>query len=183
MTTKPLSPLLNNVAGIMADRCLPCGWDVRPDAPNTFDDVKREYHHTGRISIWEGDYGSGFGDLETWRAFRAWHDYVHIRYDFPFTLGGEWGAAAFQSFQIFRICGRDEAAIQAVAQMWAELVHPLEVKALGCKARPIECQWSFTRDHTADWVPLARRLAQLPVDHTPAALAEARKVQAQRETW
>lgn len=178
---EPLSLALNMATNVIAGKVFPFGYDIRPNAPNTFDECCEEFRLTGKISIWDGDFSNtGFGDTETWRNFRAWHDWVHVRYSFPFTMPGEYGAATFQSFQVFSILGRGEQAIDAVAQVWAELIGPLEAQL---QEHTIPCPREFVREGKSVWRPLAARLATWSCQSTVDALAHAQTLADQRAAW
>jgi hypothetical protein len=65
-------------------------WEARDDAPGTVADLIRCYREKGRIIV------SALNSDETvWRdpqgnfAFRAWHDWAHIRSGFGFTAAEE----------------------------------------------------------------------------------------------
>lgn len=74
----------------IADRLLPCGFDVRDDAPSSYAELRQHYNATGRIAVWSGASDRTiFGDTEINFAFRAWHDARHILGDFDFSLLGE----------------------------------------------------------------------------------------------
>lgn len=182
MTMKdPLNPHLNWAVNVIAAKTFPFGYDVRPNAPNTYDECCAEFRTTGKISIWDGDFSNtGFGDTETWRNFRAWHDYVHVRHGFPFTMPGEYGAATFQSFQVYSLLGRDDNAIDAVAQVWAELIAPLEAQL---QQHTIPCPRQFVRESKPIWRPLAERLASYKCESTVDALRHAAELSAQRTRW
>jgi len=181
MSKEPLNAALNYAVNTIADRVFPFGYNVRPNAPNTYDECCEEFRTTGQISIWDGDYtNTGFGDTETWRNFRAWHDFVHVRHQFPFDMPGEYAAATFQSFQIYKILGRDDIAIDAVAQLWAELIGPLEARLHN---HTIPCARQFVREQKPIWRPLAERLAATTCHTSSDALREAAKMAAQRRAW
>lgn len=181
MSLEPLNPALNWATNVLASQIFPFGYDIRPNAPNTYDECCEEFRLTGKISIWDGDYtNTGFGDTETWRNFRAWHDYVHVRYGFPFTMPGEYGAATFQSFQVYRLLGRDDVAVDAVSQVWAELIGPLEARL---QEHTIPCPRVFVRDQKPIWRPLATKLATYSCQSTVDALKHAASVSAERSVW
>lgn len=178
---EPLNTKLNWAVNVITAATFPFGYDIRPNAPNTFDECCEEFRLTGKISIWDGDFSNtGFGDTETWRNFRAWHDYVHVRYNFLFTMPGEYAAATFQSFQLYRLLGRDNEAIDAVAQVWAELIGPLEAKLHN---HTVPCARQFVREQKPVWRPLADKLAMLSCQSTVDALRIAAEIGEQRRRW
>lgn len=181
MSLQPLNPSLNWAVNTIAEKTFPFGFHVRPDAPNTIAEIEREFRLTGQISIWPGDFTlTGFGDTETWRNFRAWHDYVHMRYGFPFGMPGEYGAATFQSFQLYRLLGRDDVAIDAVAQLWAELIGPLEAQV---KGHTVPCARAFVRAQKPLWLPMAQHIAGLSCSSSVDWLGHANEAARCRAAW
>lgn len=177
----PLSPALNRAVNIIVDRIFPFGYNVRPNAPNTYDECCEEFRTTGQISIWSGDFdNTGFGDTLTWQNFRAWHDWVHVRFQFPFTMPGEYAAATIHSYQVFRLLGTTEEAIDAVAQLWAELIGPLEAQLHN---HTIPCARQFVREQKAVWRPLAERLAATPCHTSADAVRIAGQMSEHRRVW
>lgn len=177
----PLNEAFNWAVNVIADKIFPFGYNIRPNAPNTYDECCEEFRLTGQISIWSGDFdNTGFGDTETWQNFRAWHDFVHVRHQFPFTMPGEYAAATVQSFQLFKLLGRDETSIDAVAQLWAELIGPLEARLHN---HTIPCARQFVREQKAVWKPLAERLATWRATSSADILAHARTMADQRARW
>ena len=90
MTMQSIYPAFNRailaITGIMFQE----GFDVKDDAPETFEDAKAYHALTGRVCVWSGAsdntiYASPFVNY----AFRAWHDWRHICFGNDFTLSGE----------------------------------------------------------------------------------------------
>lgn len=114
----PLDPNLNRaILDLVAD-LLPRGFDVAPDAPETFEGLKDHFARTGRIvvSSLHSDrtiYGSAAVNY----AFRAWHDWVHVACDFPLTLEGERDVAFVQIDQLTLYADN-----QAQAEHWARII-------------------------------------------------------------
>lgn len=79
----------------MAKKFFPTGFDVSDNAPNTYEDLVKHYHETGRMTVWSGGSDKTiFGDEKSNYAFRAWHDLCHLRGGHNFTPEGERGALA-----------------------------------------------------------------------------------------
>jgi hypothetical protein len=90
----------------------PQGWDWSPTAPNTFEELAATYYKTGRMVVtdaWVAEDHPAFEDAYTYRAFRAWHDWMHLMGDFQFTLEGECGAANAQHAQLASLYGNAKA--------------------------------------------------------------------------
>jgi hypothetical protein len=103
---KPLSTHFNAVVQTMANRVLPTGFDVGPDAPHTFEGLQAHYDRTGRIKVWDGASSETiFGDAEINYAFRAWHDAVHLKFALPFTFQGECAVADIMKEQVRKVYG------------------------------------------------------------------------------
>jgi len=45
---------LNVAVLTIANRLMPCGWDVGVDAPSTYEELVEHYETTGRIKVWDG---------------------------------------------------------------------------------------------------------------------------------
>ncbi|WP_448191885.1 hypothetical protein [Azospirillum sp. sgz301742] len=102
----------------IAHRLNPCGFDVSDDAPQDYEAMLHLYNTTGRICVWSGASGRTiFGDPEVNYAFRAWHDWCHIKAHLPFTTAGEHAAAALQCSHIKRFYG-----VSLRTQHWCQLV-------------------------------------------------------------
>lgn len=91
---------------------LPEGFDWAPDAPDTFEDLKAMWDTTGRMVVTDrfvAEDHPAFEDAYTYRAFRAWHDYIHLAHNCPFNLPGECRAADIQRRQLAAAYGDDNA--------------------------------------------------------------------------
>lgn len=103
MTLSPMIQAFNDVTNLIASRIFPLGFDICRSAPNRIDDLHTALNFMGRMAIWDGDHeDTCFGDTETWRQFRKWHDWVHYRYNCGFTMEGEHKALHTQAGQIMR---------------------------------------------------------------------------------
>jgi len=90
----------------------PRGFDWASDAPNSFADLAKTFHTTGRMVVtdaWVPEDHPAFTDAYTYRAFRAWHDWTHLLGNCPFTLEGECKAAAIQHAQLAALYGEAKA--------------------------------------------------------------------------
>lgn len=63
-----------------------------------------------------------FGAPEMNHAFRAWHDWAHIRHKLPFTPEGEHAAYLLQLDDMRRVCGAITNARALRNLLWAEVV-------------------------------------------------------------
>ena len=74
----------------MASELLPEGFDSSDSAPETFEALQAHYDATGRILVWNGASDKTiFATPESNLAFRAWHDFTHLKHHTNFTLAGE----------------------------------------------------------------------------------------------
>ena len=86
----------------------------------------------GRLAIWDGDHkDTCFGDTETWRQFRALHDWVHYRYGCSFTMEGEHEGLHIQADQIMRILGRGDDVLDMITLAFCNIIGPLEAAMVG----------------------------------------------------
>lgn len=71
------------------------------DIEGTFEAHKKRFEDTGKIHIWTGaSDGTIFGDPTVNHKFRAWHDYIHIKYDKGYDFIGETMVAQIQKSQL-----------------------------------------------------------------------------------
>ena len=99
---QPMYPQFNELVHHVVRKLMPQGYDTTDNMleVNTPEKLVRYYNATGRIMVWTGASDcTMFGDAETNHAFRAWHDYVHVMYGFPFTQEGEQLVAKVQQRQ------------------------------------------------------------------------------------
>lgn len=113
-----------NVAVLhIADRLLPMGFDVSDHAPSTYEDLLDWYNKTRRISVWSGGSEKTiFGDREVNYAFRAWHDYHHIRLRAPFTAEGERAVLIAQQNDILTLYGYSDKTMHWLDILNAEII-------------------------------------------------------------
>lgn len=105
---QPMYPRFNEMVQVAVDALMPDGFDTTDDPTvcDTLDKVKRHYRKTGRIVVWTGESDNTvFGDPQVNHAFRAWHDYVHVNFDLPFTEAGEHTVMQIQQRQVDTLGG------------------------------------------------------------------------------
>ena len=101
----------------IADRLFHEGFDVSHDAPNTYLDLAVHVARTGRMCVSNGTTDdAAFDTAETWHAFRAWHDWCHIKGGWGFDLQGECATVRLQSAML------DAAYGPAVAAQWRPIL-------------------------------------------------------------
>ncbi len=124
----PLDRAFNVAVLHMASRLFPTGFDVAAEAPSTLEELTSHVRKTGRMLVWNGaSENTIFADPEVNYAFRAWHDWQHLMYQFPFTLEGERAAAEAQIAQLSRLY--DGAALARFARLvLCEVVGQAEYK-------------------------------------------------------
>lgn len=161
---EPMNPLFNTATNLITARIFPVGFDVCHSAPNRLEDLHTALNYFGRMSIWDGEReDTCFGDTETWRQFRAWHDWVHYRYDCAFSMEGEHKALHIQAGQLMRLYGRADDVIEMVALLFCNIIGPLEAADAGL---PKVSGREFCEANWQNWVPYAREVvaAQGPTD-------------------
>ena len=113
----PFSRAFNVAVKRMAEILMPTGYDVADEAPNDFEALKAHVAKTGRMLVWKGESEDTiFGCPETNWAFRAWHDWCHIKGGFPFTVKGETLAAGMQASQLITVYGCE------MSRYWRKLI-------------------------------------------------------------
>lgn len=123
MNAKPLCTRFNVATLHIASRLMPCGFDVLDVAPATLDASQAYLARTGRIGVWEGASDRTiFGDAEVNYAFRAWHDWTHLRHGFAFNERGEAYTAATQQKHLRTVYGAGILTEWHCALVWAEVV-------------------------------------------------------------
>lgn len=88
---------------------------VNTDAPNTFKGLKEEYEAKPELPVY-GDRANPientiFSSAEVYWAFRAWHDKIHVVFNLPFTMDGEFTAAG-KGYALMREAGVDIESAQ-----------------------------------------------------------------------
>ena len=95
--TQPLDRGLNAAILHIADRLFPKGFDVSPNAPETYEALLAHIAETGRMCVGNGaSENTIYADAEVNYAFRAWHDWCHWFGHYDFSLGGERQACELQ---------------------------------------------------------------------------------------
>jgi hypothetical protein len=65
-------------------------YEVAENAPDTFEGIKEHYENTGKLLVWNGASDNTiFSNPQSNYAFRAWHDFCHIKANADFTPSGE----------------------------------------------------------------------------------------------
>lgn len=92
MEAEPLYPAFNEMVLLAVNALMPDGFDTTDNEEhcNTHRKLVGYWKATDRILVWSGASDCTiFGDPKVNHAFRAWHDWVHVHYDLPFTPEGE----------------------------------------------------------------------------------------------
>ena len=101
----------------IAERLFPQGFDVSHDAPNSYLDLAVHVARTGRMLVTDGvTDDDAFDTAETWHAFRAWHDWCHLKGGYGFDLPGECTTVRLQSAMLFSVYGLR-------ANRWRPILH------------------------------------------------------------
>jgi hypothetical protein len=122
---------LNMAVVSIARRLMPTGWDVlADDTIDTLDKLTDHVNATGRIAVWGGaSEDTIFGDREVNIAFRAWHDWCHVKLAAPFTMQGEISVVRHQISQLFQVYGVNEDSIHYAKVLAVEVVRQAEFHA------------------------------------------------------
>lgn len=100
----------------------PDGFDTSENAPNTFEDLVKQFHETGRLTVYSGASDKTiFGSPEANYAFRAWHDALHLRLMAPFTPEGEHRVMLAQAHDVMRRYGNSPETRAMVRLLHAEI--------------------------------------------------------------
>lgn len=79
------------ISRIEASRVCPVGFDAVPLAPQTLLECTDYYRRTGRLVISEDNSNDTiYNDPSGNKAFRAWHDWTHVHYQYEFDRAGEY---------------------------------------------------------------------------------------------
>lgn len=144
--TEPIDRAFNVCVLQMADRLFPTGFDVGPNAPDTFEALKAHIARTGRMLVWDGASDATiFGDPEVNYAFRAWHDWCHLKADADFSKGGEKAAADVQKRHIRSLYGYGPTADRFCRLVDCEVVAQGEYAAIHGEFP--KDQMAFARDY------------------------------------
>ena len=103
----------------IAGKLNPCGWDIVPEryAPSTLGELRMVHAITGRIAISGANSDRTiFGDPEVNFAFRAWHDWHHLKLGAQFDPAGELAVANSQAGDLIALYGA------AVSRPWRKLL-------------------------------------------------------------
>lgn len=72
-------------------------WRVSSDAPNSYEALKKDYAIKGIITVYDGGCDKTiYSTPELNHAFRAWHDYTHLKHDLDFSRRGEFSVCDIQ---------------------------------------------------------------------------------------
>lgn len=83
-------------------------WETSPDAPDDFETLLRQWTETGRMVVtdrWAPEDHPHFDGPETYAAFRAWHDWLHVTYHGSFDLTGECQMVSLHDLQLRAYAG------------------------------------------------------------------------------
>lgn len=101
----------------IAARLFPTGFDVHPCAPSNLKDLT-EQCAWGRMVVWDGASAQTiYDDAEVNFAFRAWHDWHHVKGQFEFDIEGERKACEAQIELLYSLYGESEKT-----RYWARLI-------------------------------------------------------------
>jgi hypothetical protein len=140
---------LNAALLTIAGRLFPGGFDVRDDAPDSYEKIVALFESGKRYVVFGGGSESTiFGDPHVNHSFRAWHDWCHWQGQFDFSLRGEFGAYKMQCCHLSRVYGDDEQTTRWKQILFADIIgQKLYFQRTG--EFPID-QMAFVRDFLTD---------------------------------
>jgi hypothetical protein len=102
----------------IAARLFPCGFDIGPDAPQTYEQLM--HCNAGRRMrvVDDGVQRTIFGDAEVSAAFRAWRAWCHWRERFDFSAAGERAVCTLQAEHFVTLYGESEQIDE-----WRRILH------------------------------------------------------------
>ena len=122
----PLDRDFNVFVHRMARKLFPCGFDVTMDedeAPSNLIQLQQHVEKTGRMLVWGGASDNTIFDCrETNWAFRAWHDWCHLRGKHPFHLVGEEGVMLMQQRHCRLLVPEKDKAERFCRILWLEVM-------------------------------------------------------------
>lgn len=131
---EPLSRAFNVAVKRMAELLFPAGYDVKSGnaAPDTLARAKAYLARTGRICV-SADYSENtiFADRETNYAFRAWHDFHHIRLNAGFDRAGEDAVFRAQLVDLERVYGVNTVHSRGADKCRPSFADLLQAEVLG----------------------------------------------------
>lgn len=131
----------------VTETLMPFGFDTTKNQleVDSLEKIQAIYNKTGRVKVWSGASDTSiFQSADVNEAFRAWHDYVHITHDLPFTLDGEIKVCRIQQEYI-----RDkniDATVKAVSLRLLEIEVIEQVKYFFDTGKYVKDQRQFTVD-------------------------------------
>ena len=116
--TKPLNNSFNIAILHIASKLFPCGYNVSPDAPASYDELRAHLNAGKRMTVFSGGSDKTiYEDKEVNYAFRAWHDWCHWKGSFDFSSEGELNVFKMQVKHIVTLYG------PSITKPWIKLLH------------------------------------------------------------
>ncbi len=116
---QPLDTGLNVAIMHIATKLFPTGFDVSPDAPNTFTALKAHLDAGKRMVVFSGGSDATvYADPEVNWCFRAWHDWCHWRGNHPLSLMGERATCVMQAQHLVTLYGKGPSV-----RRWIRIIH------------------------------------------------------------
>jgi len=120
---QPLDTGLNVAIMHIATKLFPTGFDVSPNAPNTFEELKAHLDTGKRMVVFSGGSDASiYADPEVNWCFRAWHDWCHWRGNHPLSLAGECATCAMQAQHLLTLYGNGPSVRRWIAILHAEII-------------------------------------------------------------
>lgn len=105
----------------IASRLFPTGFDISAHAPETYQELVSHVAATGRMLVYSGGSDKTiYADREVNFAFRAWHDWCHLKGNLDTVFDDEAAVCAMQQEHLLHIYG--EAGRKWYAILDAEII-------------------------------------------------------------
>jgi len=127
---QPFNVAFNVAVNHIASKLFPCGFDVAPDAIDAdLPGITAQFANGRAVVSSLFSDNTIFACPETNYAFRAWHDWCHVKGQHPFTLEGEAAVARMQIEHIRALYGEGDFLDKAAALIRAEVIGQAAYKA------------------------------------------------------
>lgn len=100
-----------------------CKWRVTTHGYDRYPYLREHFQKHGEIIV-ASDYSSKtvYGSAPINHAFRAWHDYIHVKHDLPFTPEGEFRVFTIQGEQLMNYLDYSQQAFKFYEYLYIEIV-------------------------------------------------------------
>lgn len=119
----PVDATLNATILSIAGNLFPEGFDVAPDAPSTYRELKAHLDAGRRLVVYDGgSEGTIYVTPAVNHAFRAWHDFSHWTGGHDFSVRGECAVFAMQRQHLLDLYGDNKQTERWIDILRAEVI-------------------------------------------------------------